>query len=58
VPAGEYEVTVNVVVMGTGAVRPSRSQPQRVALGEGGEAKVSPVIDFQPAQPPQQRREP
>jgi hypothetical protein len=58
VPAGEYEVTVNVVVMGSGGGRPSRSQPQRVTLGEGVEAKVSPVVDFQPAQPPQRRSEP
>jgi protocatechuate 3,4-dioxygenase beta subunit len=58
VPAGEYEVSVNVVVMGTGGARPSRSQPQRVAIGEGGEAKVAPVIDFQPAQQPERRREP
>jgi len=59
VPAGEYEVVVNVVVMGSGGPRPSRSQPQRVTIGEGGEAKVAPVIDFQPAQQqPQRRTEP
>jgi hypothetical protein len=42
-PAGEYEVTVNVFAFGA---RPSRSAPQRVVLGDGGEAKVTPVIDF------------
>jgi protocatechuate 3,4-dioxygenase beta subunit len=58
VPAGEYDVIVNVAVMGSGGGRPSRSQPQRVTIGEGGEAKVAPVIDFQPAQPPPRRTEP
>ena len=59
VPAGEYDVVVNVAVMGPGGGRPSRSQPQRVIIGEGGEAKVAPVIDFQPAQQqPQRRTEP
>ena len=46
-PAGEYEVTVNVFVFGgPNPGRPSRSAPQRVVLGDGGEAKVAPVIDF------------
>jgi hypothetical protein len=42
-PAGEYEVTLNVFAFGA---RPRRSAPQRVVLGDGGEAKVTPVIDF------------
>jgi hypothetical protein len=31
---------------GGGPMRPRRSEPQRVVVGEGGETKVSPVIDF------------
>lgn len=41
-PAGEYDVSVNVF----GPGRTSRSAPVRVSVGEG-EAKVSPVVDFQ-----------
>ncbi|HEX7315144.1 MAG TPA: carboxypeptidase-like regulatory domain-containing protein [Pyrinomonadaceae bacterium] len=44
VPAGEYEVVVHVIAFGG---RPRRSAPQRVVVGDGGEAKVSPVVDLQ-----------
>ncbi|HEX8145797.1 MAG TPA: carboxypeptidase regulatory-like domain-containing protein [Pyrinomonadaceae bacterium] len=53
-PPGEYEVTVNVFSFGPDRGRSLRSAPQRVVLVEGGEAKVSPVINFQP----EQRKEP
>lgn len=53
-PPGEYEVVVSYFVFGPGARRSGRSEPQRVVLGDGGEAKVSPVINFQP----EQRKEP
>lgn len=59
VAAGDYEVFVNVAIMGGGpAARPSRSQPQRVTLGEGGEVKVAPVVDLQPAPQQPRRTEP
>jgi protocatechuate 3,4-dioxygenase beta subunit len=50
-PAGEYEVTVNVFAFSAG--RTSRSAPVRVVVGDGGEARVAPVMDFQadPRQP-------
>jgi hypothetical protein len=56
-PAGEYEVTVNVFAFTVG--RTSRSAPVRVVVGDGGEARVAPVLDFQ-ADPKQTnpRREP
>jgi protocatechuate 3,4-dioxygenase beta subunit len=58
VPPGEYEVIVNIFFFGPGrpGARPARSEPLRVHLGEGGEAKVSPVINFQPQ--PEPRKEP
>lgn len=43
--AGEYEIIVNVFIF-SGGGGPRRSAPQRVVLGDGGEAKVTPVIDF------------
>ncbi|MDT5268890.1 MAG: hypothetical protein QOH49_1076 [Acidobacteriota bacterium] len=43
-PAGEYDVIAFVFAFGPG--RPHRSETQRVVLGDGGEAKVTPVIDF------------
>lgn len=43
VPAGEYEVVVHVFAFGA---RPHRSAPQRVVIGDGGEAKTSPVVDL------------
>lgn len=53
---GEYEVVVHVFIFGRGpAPRSSRSEPLRVTLGEGGEARVAPVINFQPTE---QRKEP
>jgi len=57
-PAGEYEVMVNVFNFGAG--RTSRSAPVRVSVGDGGEAKVSPVVDFQAPDPrqPERRKEP
>ncbi|HEX8186987.1 MAG TPA: carboxypeptidase-like regulatory domain-containing protein, partial [Pyrinomonadaceae bacterium] len=53
-PPGEYEVTVNVLNFGPARGLPGRGEPQRVALGEGGEAKVTAVVNFQP----EQRKEP
>ena len=44
-PAGEYNVTVSVF----GAGRMQRSEPQTVSLVDGGETRVTPVVDF--AQP-------
>ncbi|HEX6183566.1 MAG TPA: carboxypeptidase-like regulatory domain-containing protein [Pyrinomonadaceae bacterium] len=44
-PAGEYLVTVSVF----GAGRMQRSEPQTVSLSDGGETRVTPVVDF--AQP-------
>jgi hypothetical protein len=44
-PAGEYDVTVFVFAFGAGS---RRSEPQRVVVGDGGEAKVAPVINLQP----------
>ena len=44
--AGEYEVVVHVFFFNGGQVRPRRSEPQRVVLGDGVEARVAPVIDF------------
>ncbi|HEX8557812.1 MAG TPA: carboxypeptidase-like regulatory domain-containing protein [Pyrinomonadaceae bacterium] len=41
-PAGEYEVTARVF----GGGRMHRSEPQNVSVAEGGEVKVSPVVDF------------
>lgn len=58
-PAGEYEVTVNLFNFGPGGGRPLRSEPQRIVLGEGGEAKIAPVINFQPpTSQPTPRKEP
>ncbi|MET0649687.1 MAG: carboxypeptidase-like regulatory domain-containing protein [Pyrinomonadaceae bacterium] len=45
-PAGEYEVIVHVFFFNGGPGRARRSEPQRVVLGDGVEAKVAPVIDF------------
>jgi hypothetical protein len=59
-PAGEYEITVNIFnFTGPPGTRPSRSAPLRVVIGDGGEVRVSPVVDFQ-ADPRQTtpRREP
>ncbi|MBV8859013.1 MAG: carboxypeptidase regulatory-like domain-containing protein [Acidobacteria bacterium] len=59
VPPGEYDVIVNVLIFSAGSVRPSASQPQHVVVGDGGEVKVSPVVDFQSnPTPPVRRREP
>jgi hypothetical protein len=44
-PAGEYLVTVSVF----GAGRMQRSEPLTVSLADGGETRVTPVVDF--AQP-------
>ncbi|MFL6254898.1 MAG: collagen binding domain-containing protein [Pyrinomonadaceae bacterium] len=44
--AGEYEITVNVFIFSGGGGGARRSAPLRVVLGDGGEAKVAPVIDF------------
>ncbi|HEX8116901.1 MAG TPA: carboxypeptidase-like regulatory domain-containing protein, partial [Pyrinomonadaceae bacterium] len=54
-PAGEYDVTVNVFNFAPG--RAPHSAPQRVSVGDGGEAKVSPLVDFL-ANPRPVRREP
>ncbi|MFL6333479.1 MAG: hypothetical protein ACJ754_09250 [Pyrinomonadaceae bacterium] len=43
--AGEYEVVVNVFDFRAG--RTSRSAPLHVSVGDGGEIKVAPVVDFQ-----------
>jgi protocatechuate 3,4-dioxygenase beta subunit len=59
---GEYEVIVQVFDFtprpGGGGPRmaPLRSEPQHVAVGEGGETKVSAVVNFQPQ--PEPRKEP
>jgi hypothetical protein len=55
-PAGEYEVAVHAFPLrpGPGGARIQRSEPLRVVLGDGGETKVAPVIDFQP----EKRKEP
>lgn len=46
-PAGEYEVIVNAFSLASGgAGRTQRSEPLRVVLGDGVEAKVAPIIDF------------
>ncbi len=46
-PAGEYEVVVQAFPLASVAgTRLRRSEPLRVVLGDGGEAKVAPVIDF------------
>jgi hypothetical protein len=47
-PAGEYEVVVHAFPLGPGpgGMRVRRSEPLHVVLGEGGETKVAPVIDF------------
>jgi protocatechuate 3,4-dioxygenase beta subunit len=47
-PAGEYEVTVNAFPLAAGSpgTRTRHSEPLRVVLGDGGEMKVAPVIDF------------
>lgn len=42
-PAGEYEVTVRVF-FGGGRLR--RSEPQHVSVTDGGEVKVTPVVDL------------
>jgi protocatechuate 3,4-dioxygenase beta subunit len=55
VPPGEYDVMVNVLNFSAGSVRPSVSQPLHVVVGDGGEVKVSPVVNFQP---PERRKEP
>jgi hypothetical protein len=55
VPPGEYDVIVHVFVFNGTPVRPSNSEPQRVVIGDGGEAKVSPVVNLQPPAP---RKEP
>ena len=44
IPAGEYEVFVNVFAFNA---RPRRSALLRVVIGDGGEVKVSPVVDLQ-----------
>ncbi|HEX8292415.1 MAG TPA: carboxypeptidase-like regulatory domain-containing protein, partial [Pyrinomonadaceae bacterium] len=43
-PAGEYDVTVFLFAPAPGRAR--RSDPLRVAFGDGGEAKVAPVVDL------------
>ncbi|HWS85666.1 MAG TPA: carboxypeptidase-like regulatory domain-containing protein [Pyrinomonadaceae bacterium] len=50
---GEYEFFVQVFDFtprpgGGPRMRPLRSEPQRVVVGEGGETKVSAVVNFQP----------
>ena len=45
-PAGEYEVTSRLPFGSGGGARMRRSEPVRVVLGDGGETKVAPVIDF------------
>jgi hypothetical protein len=47
-PAGEYEVTVNSFPLAAGSpgARTRRSEPLRVVLGDGGEMKIAPVLDF------------
>jgi hypothetical protein len=50
-PAGEYDVRLHVFGFGT---RARNSESQRVVVGDGGETKVAPVINFQP----EQRKEP
>jgi Carboxypeptidase regulatory-like domain len=50
-PAGEYLVTVSVF----GAGRMQRSEPLTVSLADGGETRVTPVVDF--AQQPPRRGE-
>jgi protocatechuate 3,4-dioxygenase beta subunit len=44
--AGEYEVVVHIFVFNGTPVRPRQSQPLRVVVGDGGEAKVTPVLDL------------
>ena len=41
-PAGDYQVIVNVY----GGGQMQRSEPLNVSVGDGGEARVAPVIDF------------
>jgi hypothetical protein len=41
-PAGEYEVSVRVF----GAGRLYRSEPLTVSLADGGETRITPVVDF------------
>ncbi len=41
-PAGEYEVTVRIF----GSGRMHRSEPLTVSLVDGGETRISPVVDF------------
>lgn len=45
-PAGEYEVSVHAFFMSPTPGRARRSEPVRVVVGDGGEARVAPVIDF------------
>ena len=48
-PAGEYEIIVNVM----GGGRPALPARQRVTLADGGEASVAPTVDFEkPVAPP------
>lgn len=45
--AGEYEVVVHAFALASGGgARTRRSEPVRIVLGDGGETKVAPVIDF------------
>jgi hypothetical protein len=41
-PAGEYEVTVNLF----GGGRGHRSAPLNVSVADGAETRITPVIDF------------
>lgn len=46
-PAGEYEVIVRAFPLASvGGTRIHMSEPLRIVLGDGGEAKVTPVLDF------------
>lgn len=49
--AGEYEIFVRVF----GAGRMHRSEPLSVSVADGGETRVTPVVDFNAPPPPQTR---
>ena len=50
--AGDYEITVRVF----GAGRTHRSEPLNVSVSDGGETRITPVIDFNAPQPQPQPR--